>query len=154
MPSPGSGYDWDPHWNFDTMALAPVPAALLPRQPEARPDTQPIEQTHGLSPYAEAALKRACSDIVGAPAGRQEATLNSECFSIGTLAGASGVPEAFARHVLNAAARRIRDYDVRRPWRITACHSWGPSELGRIMWLTVAARIMPRQTSVTRPVAM
>jgi hypothetical protein len=33
-PSPGSGYNWDPYWNLDTVVLAPVPAALLPRQPE------------------------------------------------------------------------------------------------------------------------
>jgi hypothetical protein len=31
VPSPGSGYEWDPHWNFDTVALAPVPAALFPQ---------------------------------------------------------------------------------------------------------------------------
>jgi hypothetical protein len=117
VPSPGSGYDWDPHWNLDTAALAPVPAALLPRQPEARLDAQPIERTEGLSPYVEAALERACRAIIGAPAGQQEETLNGESFSIGRLAGAGGVPAEFARRVLYAAARQIRDYDVRRPWR-------------------------------------
>lgn len=30
VPSPNDGYHWDPHWNLDTAALAPVPAALLP----------------------------------------------------------------------------------------------------------------------------
>jgi len=35
VPSPGSGYTWDPHWNFDTVPLAPVPIALLPREPES-----------------------------------------------------------------------------------------------------------------------
>jgi hypothetical protein len=115
VPSPGSGYDWDPHWNFDTAALALVPAALLPRQPEARLDTRPIERTKGLSPYVEAALERACRTIIGAPTGQQEETLNGESFSIGRLAGASGVPAEFARRVLHAAARQIHDYERSAP---------------------------------------
>jgi hypothetical protein len=70
-----------------------------------------------LSPYAEAALNSACRAIVTASAGTQETTINGECFAIGTLAGAGGVPESFARSALRAAASRIKDHDPRRPWR-------------------------------------
>jgi hypothetical protein len=38
--------------------------------------------------------------IVDASAGEQEATINGECFAIGTLAGANGIPTAFARRTL------------------------------------------------------
>jgi len=116
-PSPGSGYEWDPHWNFDTVPLAPVPAALLPREPERLASTRPIRPTTGLSPYAEAALDSACRRILAAPAGEQEATINGEAFAIGTLAGAGAIPSDFARRALIWTARQIRDYDHRRPWR-------------------------------------
>jgi hypothetical protein len=36
VPSSGNGYCWDPQWNPETAALAPVPTALLPRKPERR----------------------------------------------------------------------------------------------------------------------
>jgi hypothetical protein len=118
VPSPGSGYSWDPHCNLDTVPLAPMPAALLPREPEPRTQTgQPVRPAAGLSPYGEAALDSACRRILVAPAGEQEGTLNAEAFAIGTLAGAGAVPVEFARSVLLWAARQIPDYDHRRPWR-------------------------------------
>jgi putative DNA primase/helicase len=116
VPSPGSGYHWDPDWKFDTAPLAPVPTALLPREPERR-QAQPIEPTGGLSPYGQAALDYACCAIVAAPAGEQELTIVREAFSLGTLAGAGGIPRDFARRALQAAAGRVRDHDPRRPWR-------------------------------------
>jgi len=116
VPSPGSGYRWDPHCNFKIAALAKVPAVLLPREPERVAATPPVRPTTGLSPYAEKALDSACRNIIGAPAGEQEATLNGECFAIGTLAGAQGIPANFARRALTWAARQIRSYDQRRPW--------------------------------------
>jgi hypothetical protein len=81
LPSPGSGYSWDPHWNFDTVALAQVPPALFPRGPERTAAARPVRPTTGLSPYAEAALDSACRRIIEAPPGQQEGTLNAECFS-------------------------------------------------------------------------
>lgn len=91
LPSPGSGYQWDPHWNLDTAPLAPVPAALLPREPEPRPAApRPMLRTSGLSPYADGALDRACRAIIVAPCGEQETTLHNESFAIGTLAAAGG----------------------------------------------------------------
>jgi hypothetical protein len=116
--SPGSGYQWDPHWNLDTAPLAPVPAALLPREPEPRPAApRPMLPTSGLSPYADGALDRACRAIIVAPCGEQETTLHNESFAIGTLAAAGGVPVEIARRALLNAARRLKDYDQSRPWR-------------------------------------
>jgi len=116
-PSPGSGYAWDPHWEIDTIALAPVPNELLPREHERLSTTRPVKPAIGLSAHAEAALDNACRRIIGALDGEQETTINGEAFSIGTLAGASAIPADFARRALIWAAQQIRDYDRRRPWR-------------------------------------
>jgi hypothetical protein len=116
-PSPDSGYAWDPYWNLDTVPFAPVPIALLPREPERPQTARPVKLTNGLSPYAEAALDSACRRIVAAPAGEQETTLNAEAFAIGTLAGAGAIPADFARQAIHWAAREIRDHDPGRPWR-------------------------------------
>ncbi len=116
-PSLGSGYSWDPIWNLDTVALAPVPEVLLPRQAERVTLARPVKPTVGLAPYGDAALDSACRRIIDAPAGEQELTVNFECFAIGTLAGAGRIPADFARRVLIWAARRMPDHDPRRPWR-------------------------------------
>lgn len=114
---PGSGgYRWD-CWTFDNCKPVPVPPALLPREPERSTSTRPLRPAPGLSPYGEAALDSACRRIIAAPSGTQEATLNAECFSIGTLAGAGAIPPDFARRTLIWAAHRMLDHDPRRPWR-------------------------------------
>jgi hypothetical protein len=117
VPAPGSGYDWDPVLNFATADLAPVPVALLPREPQRIAEAAPVKPTIGLSPYAEEALDAACRRIKAARAVEQEATLNGEAFAIGTLAGAGAVPADFARRALVRTAQQIPDYDHRRPWR-------------------------------------
>ena len=119
LPSPDSGYVWDPHWNFETTILAPVPAVLLPRPADRPLSLQRMRPASGLSPYAEAALDNACRRIIAAPSGEQEITVNREAFAIGTLAGAGAIPLDFARKVLVWAARQIPNYDSRRPWRAT-----------------------------------
>jgi hypothetical protein len=116
VPVPGSGYRWDPFANFDTLPLAPAPDWLIPPEP-ARVIARPVRPSEGLSPYADAALDRACRRIVAAQRGEQEATLNGEAFAIGTLAGAGGIPADFARRALLWAAHQLRDYDPRRRWR-------------------------------------
>lgn len=116
LPSEGSGYNWDPHYGIDT-PLAPVPAELLPKEPEQRPAAKPVETSAGLSRYADGAIQSATNRIRNAPAGAQESTLNSECFAIGTLVGAGAMPESYALDMLLWAARGILDYDPRRPWR-------------------------------------
>jgi Bifunctional DNA primase/polymerase, N-terminal len=117
VPSPGSGYWWDPLHGIDE-PLAPAPDWLTPaeivRKPLSKTMMRPIA---GLSPYGEAALKSACQKIIKAPVREQEKTLHIECFSIGTLAGARGIPEEFARSELQYAASQIYNYDPRRPWR-------------------------------------
>jgi hypothetical protein len=117
MPSPNSGYWWDPIWNVSTVGLAAEPISLLPREGEHEAAAAPIRPAVGLSPYAEAALEDACRRIIAAPAGEQEMTLNREAFATGTLAGAGAIPIDFARPVLVCAASRIPTYDPRRPWR-------------------------------------
>jgi hypothetical protein len=89
---------------------------LLPRQMERTSAAQPVQSAMGLSPYANSALNRACRQIVAAPEGQQEATLNGEAFAIGTLAAAGAVPPRFARSVVLYAAWQVRDHDPRRPW--------------------------------------
>jgi hypothetical protein len=117
-PSPDSGYSWDTVWSLDTVEPIAAPDWLWPA-PAARPQrfVPTVNQTKGLSRYAEAVVDAACSAIVNAPTGRQEQTLNAECFSIGTLAGAGGVPEALALKALLHAAGRMPDHDSAWPWR-------------------------------------
>ena len=117
LPSPESGYWWDPYCNFDTIPLANAPTALLPRD-LARPVTKrPVRPAAGLSAYAEAALDSACRRIISAPSGEQRDTLNGEAFAIGTLAAAGAIPADFAHRALVWAARQLPSYDPYRPWR-------------------------------------
>jgi hypothetical protein len=115
LPSPGSAYRWDPIWNPATVGLAPAPDWLIPPIPERNASAEvpaKLEDT-----YAAAALADACRRIRNAPAGQQETTLNSECFAIGTLAGANGIPADIALSWLLTAAHDMPDYDHRRRWR-------------------------------------
>jgi hypothetical protein len=97
--------------------LAVWPDWLAPPLPQRRTTDCSVPACNGLSRYAEAALDNACRAIIGAPAGCQETTLVSESFSIGTLAGAGGIPAYFARDALRWAASRMPSYDPQRPWR-------------------------------------
>jgi hypothetical protein len=120
VPSPGSGYNWDPFANIDILPLAPAPDWLVIPEPRQQPTGRPGRPSSGLSAYAEAALDRACRQIIEAPAGEQEATLNSEAYSLGRLAGTGGIPIDFARRTLLWAAHQVRSYDPHRPWRPSA----------------------------------
>jgi hypothetical protein len=115
LPSPGSGYWWDPHHGLDKLP-APVPTALLPRKSERPRVERLVRPETGLSPYAEAALRSTCQNITYAAEGAQESTVHSEVFSIGTLAASGGISANFARSEWRWAARQIRDYDPKRPW--------------------------------------
>jgi len=117
LPSPESGYWWDPHCNFDTVPLAEAPPTLLPRDLERPVAERPVRPATGLSPYAEAALDSACHRIIDVPNGEQRDTLNGEAFAIGTLAGAGAIPADFAYRALMWAARQLPSYDPHRPWR-------------------------------------
>jgi hypothetical protein len=79
--------------------------------------TRPIRPVEGLDHYGEAAIEAACNVIARAGPGEQERTLNAECFSIGTLAGAGGVPSGIALRALLRAASAMPDHDPAWPWR-------------------------------------
>jgi len=116
-PSPESGYSWDHAANFRTTKPVPVPAGLMPKKIEEPRAAPAVKPAIGLSRYAEAALDAACKAIMSSPAGQQETTLNAECYSIGTLAGARAIPQDTARAALLWAAGNMTSYDPRRPWR-------------------------------------
>ena len=59
VPSPGSGYVWDPQWSFDTVKPVAAPQWLWPPQPSLPPHSGPIKPVTGLSPYGEAAINGA-----------------------------------------------------------------------------------------------
>jgi hypothetical protein len=117
VPSPGSGYTWDPILNFKTSPLAPAPDWLWPPRPSRPAITGPIVPVIGLDRYGAAAIESACDAIAKAPVGQQERVLNAECFSIGTAAGAGLLPADIAIPALLRAAATMPDYDPRLPWR-------------------------------------
>jgi hypothetical protein len=119
---PGPGRFWDPHLGKDT-ALAVMPEWMVIAEPVRPAASKPAKPETGLSRYAEKSLDSACRKILAATAGEQEATLNGECFAIGTLAGAGGLPADFARRALIWTARQIPSHDPLRRWR--------PSDLER-----------------------
>jgi hypothetical protein len=118
LPTPGTGYRWDPHKNPRTTPLAPAPAWLVApvRAPSAaaplyRPPPGEI------SPYGASAVNSAVRAIYHAPEGQQSTTLNREAFSLGGLVGAGQLPERVAHDALLQAAFAMFTYDRRRPWR-------------------------------------
>lgn len=119
LPSPGSGYEWDPVYNFATVLPALPPDWLWPPIPSVAVATKPVlHPVSGLSPYGRAAIEGACGAIYRAPAGEQERTLNAECYAIGTLAGAgAGVPCDLALNALLKAGHAMPSHDPWRPWR-------------------------------------
>jgi hypothetical protein len=86
-------------------------------QPPPATARKPVKPTSVLSPYAAAAIDNAARRIINAPRDQQEVTLNTECFSLGTLCGAGGAPAAFARRVLIWAAHQMPNHDPHHPWR-------------------------------------
>jgi hypothetical protein len=116
LPTPGTGYMWDPVCGPDT-PLAPAPDWLWPVRPSRPVYHGPLPVSKGLSRYGEAAIEAACNAIFRAPDGAQESTLNAESFSIGTLAGAGALPAEIALDALLRAGNAMPDYDPALPWR-------------------------------------
>jgi hypothetical protein len=111
LPRPNNGRAWIKPLSTP-MARVPgwvAPARVLVPRPQG-----PARPFSGETPYACAALRRAAQAIEGAPNGAQEATLNRECFSIGTLVGAGEVDVETAIAALLAAADRMVAYA--EPW--------------------------------------
>jgi hypothetical protein len=118
LPSPSSGYEWDPIANIETMPLASAPDWLWPPIPSRRSlPKAPLRPVQGLSPYGTAIIEAACNAIVRAPNGEQERTLNAECFSVGTAAGAGLIPTDIALRALLNAAAAMPDHNPAMPWR-------------------------------------
>jgi Bifunctional DNA primase/polymerase, N-terminal len=148
LPTPGTGYRWDPRYNLDTVPLARVPEALLPKPPRQAPDPanafwqQTIQEgVREQSRYAAGALARAAHRIANAPNGQQEWTLNSESLGIGNLVGSGGIGAEVARTTLLAAALSMRSY--REPWQPTELER----KIDRALTAGVARpRQRPRQT--------
>jgi hypothetical protein len=124
LPSPGSGYEWEPA-HTPAIPLAEAPPGLLPRKPEApclpKGGDSPQQGRHTApsddrrSLILAGAFNSAERAILAAPNGQQEAVFSYQCFSIGRLvAGIGGQGEAIWR--LISAGERMTDYDPRRPW--------------------------------------
>jgi hypothetical protein len=112
---------WWPAQGFKVCARPIIrwPMALLAavrRAPPAALQAPPPQSAGLMSPYAAAAIAGACKAILDAPDGRQRTTLNREAFTIGTLIGAGGAPEGFARHVLRQSGRQMQSHDAASPW--------------------------------------
>jgi hypothetical protein len=113
---PGPGRFWDPVYGPD-YPIAPMPEWMIIPEP-AQVDVGPAPRSETvLSRYGEAALDSAVNRIIGAPAGQQEMTLNSEVFGIARLAGGGGIPTGLALDALLWAARKMPSHDPHRPWR-------------------------------------
>jgi Bifunctional DNA primase/polymerase, N-terminal len=104
LPTPGTGYRWDTRYNLDTVPLAQVPEALLPRPPRQAPDPANAfwqrtiqEGVREQSRYAAGALARAAHRIANAPNGQQEWTLNSEALGLLVWTAPDGIKRARMR---------------------------------------------------------
>jgi putative DNA primase/helicase len=115
---PGPGRFWDHHLGPDT-PLQVMPDWMRIVEPEAQPIPQEVAplRRQRLSRYAEAALDAAVKAITCAPDGQQRDTLNREVYSIARLAAGGDLPLQLAIESLQWAARQLRSYDLRRPWR-------------------------------------
>jgi putative DNA primase/helicase len=137
---PGPRRFWDPHLGPDT-PLPAMPEWMRIIEPEALPvqaAAPPIRPPQRLSRYAEAALDGAVKAIAGAPDGQQRDTLNREIYSISRLVAGGVLPAQLAAESLRWAARQLRSYDPRRPWR--------PAELDKIVLSAFADGLLrPRQ---------
>jgi Bifunctional DNA primase/polymerase, N-terminal len=103
-PAPGNGYRWDPHYNFDTVALMPAPAWLGHRPPKVcRLDFNNVSGQrlyHRFDP--QAFLDEACRRIRYAPDGTKHTTCRQETFRVATLVRDGLLTERETRHALEA----------------------------------------------------
>jgi bifunctional DNA primase/polymerase-like protein len=99
LPSPTSGYWWDPHCNFDTVPLHPAPAWLAHKSRSAKE----VKFRDGRSFDPQTALRESCDRIRTATDGHKHEILNREAFRIGTIVGAKLLPHYDARRDLEAA---------------------------------------------------
>jgi putative DNA primase/helicase len=144
---PGPGRFWDPVLGLDT-PIAPMPEWMVIAGPEvsSEPASSPPRprRPQRLSRYGEVALDAAVRAITAAPDGQQRDTLNREIYSIARLVAGGGLPVGLAIESLQWAARQLRSYDLRRPWR--------SAELGKIVRSAFAdGLVRPRRPERQRP---
>jgi putative DNA primase/helicase len=114
LPSESSGYFWDPHWNFDTVAPMPAPAWFNHRPP--KPARSPSSNKPGRFDPANV-LAESCRLIRHAPEGSRHDTYRHETFRIARLVGLDLLDERRARHDLESevmALGRIADGHIHR----------------------------------------
>jgi hypothetical protein len=108
VPCPGSGYRWDPSWNFDTAPLHPAPAWLGYRQKQSRPAVHKSQRLDHAVILAEC-----CDRIRNAADGDKYFTVRRESFIAATLVRDRRISDHHARHELHAALlsleRRVSD---------------------------------------------
>ena len=108
LPSPGSGYWWDPHWNFDTCVPLPAPAWLGHR----RRQSANVVTGQPRRFDAQTVLEEACEAIRNAGPGDKWRAIRREAFIAGCLVRDRLVPESRARHELDAALLALRSHCV------------------------------------------
>jgi hypothetical protein len=119
-PGTGTAYTWHPDLRPSRIPIAEAPEWLVKlahSEPVSAPTPAATRPVGRLSAYGEAALDGAVRNILGASAGSQETTLNSESYSIGRLVGGDVIPAALALKSLLWAAHQLTSYDPQHPWR-------------------------------------
>jgi hypothetical protein len=119
LPSPNSGYFWDPHWNPSTVDFQPAPFWLGHR---ARPEKR-VEFKKGSSFSPQRALHDACERIRCATDGHKHEVLNREAFRVGTLVAANLLRRGDAWNDLEAATAaliRTSTAEPGRTWKFLA----------------------------------
>ena len=117
---PGPSRTWDPHLDIDTPISVMPDWMHLSCEVECPTDPTPsplLVRPQPLLRYAEVALDSAVTTIVTAPDGQQHDTLNREVYSIARLVAGGTMPAPLAIEALTWAARQLRTFDARRPWR-------------------------------------
>ncbi|MCW0206022.1 MAG: bifunctional DNA primase/polymerase [Achromobacter sp.] len=121
LPAAGGRYRWDPHLSLDAVPLAPMPEwlvkAVQPAPVERIVTPAPVMTLPGLSRYGRAALDGAGHDIIAAPAGQQETTLNGKGYWIGQLVAGGEIPFELARDALIYAAAQMPNHVAGNPWQ-------------------------------------
>jgi hypothetical protein len=110
----GGRYQW-----LQNISPAPAPGWLVAELAVNDKATEPVgeyRECMRLDRYGEAALASATSNILNAPRGLQEHTLNSEAYSIGRKAAAGYIPRKLAIDMLVIAAKGLKTLDPQRPW--------------------------------------
>jgi Bifunctional DNA primase/polymerase, N-terminal len=102
IPSPHSGYWWDPHCNFETVVPVPAPSWLGYRPPKKLPPITPGSRTSERRFDPHVFLAEACRRIEQAPDGEKHDTYRHETFKVAKLVRAELLKEADARHDLEA----------------------------------------------------